>query len=622
MNNPSPAWRVLHLGKFFPPDIGGMETYLADLVHAQRAQGLDARVLVHRQKNGQRQASDPEWLLRVPVQAQLMYAPVALGYRKALAALLKKQSPDVLHLHLPNPAVFWLLTLPQARALPWVVHWHSDVLFKQPHWLLRLAHRIYRRAEQAVLARARQVVVTSPPYLQASASLKNWQTKCQVVPLGLSAFPEAPSAFGAPPHRWRDGKLRVLSLGRLAHYKGFDTLIQAAAALPDIELVIAGGGEQFNPLKRLLQPGASNVHLLGEVDKEQKRALLASCDVFALASNERTEAFGMVLLEAMAHGKPCVVSDLPGSGMPWVIHSSQAGLLVEVNNVVAWREALQTMFNQPQQRQVWGNAARDAFHSRFTAQASAQALWPVYSQALGLPAATRAPGALMVVIPARNEARTIGSLLQRLRDAGHHHIVVIDDLSNDGTGDIARREGAKVLRPVLGLGAWGGMQTGIRYALQQGFDTVITMDADGQHEVDELPTLLAAQGPDGKPVDVVIGAHPERASRLRHVAWGWFRWLTGLQVTDLTSGFRCYRARALPLLASDEATLLDYQDLGTLLLLRRAGLEVIEVPVRMNLRLDGISRIFNSWLSVTRYMAVTTLLCLSRWGRGGGAARE
>jgi len=228
----------------------------------------------------------------------------------------------------------------------------------------------------------------------------------------------------------------------------------------------------------------------------------------------------------------------------------------------------------------------------------------------------------MVVIPARNEARTIGTLIQRLRSAGYNDVLVIDDLSQDGTGDIARREGAQVLRPVLGLGAWGGMQTGIRYALQQGFDTVITMDADGQHEVDELPALLAARDRNGSQADVVIGAHPARASRLRHVAWTWFRWLTGLDVTDLTSGFRCYRARALPVLASDEATLLDYQDLGTLLLLRHAGLQVIEVPVRMNPRVDGISRIFNSWLSVTRYMAVTTLLCLSRWGRTSGMRHD
>jgi hypothetical protein len=82
---------------------------------------------------------------------------------------------------------------------------------------------------------------------------------------------------------------------------------------------------------------------------------------------------------------------------------------------------------------------------------------------------------------------------------------------------------------------------------------------------------------------------------------------------DLTSGFRLYNAEAMQVLASREATLLDYQDLGALLLVRRAGLRIVEVPVSMNLRAVGKSRIFNSWFSVAKYMAATTLLCLARW---------
>jgi glycosyltransferase involved in cell wall biosynthesis len=287
---------------------------------------------------------------------------------------------------------------------------------------------------------------------------------------------------------------------------------------------------------------------------------------------------------------------------------------VALGDTAAWARALQWMATHPAERQALGAAGRQAFKSRFTAQASArrlQALYPGQQNApLGPPTADRT----LIVIPARNEAATLGTLLAQLHAAGLHQVLVIDDLSDDGTGDIARAGGARVLRPVLGLGAWGGMQTGIRYAQRQGFDTVVTMDADGQHEVDQLPALLGAS----HHADVVIGAFPERASRPRRLAWAWFRWLTGLGVTDLTSGFRCYRGEALRVLASGEATLLDYQDVGTLLMLRRAGLRVTEVPVRMQARVDGISRIFSSWWKVLRYMAVTTLLCLSRWRASPG----
>ena len=111
----------------------------------------------------------------------------------------------------------------------------------------------------------------------------------------------------------------------------------------------------------------------------------------------------------------------------------------------------------------------------------------------------------------------------------------------------------------------------------------------------------------------MIGAFPERASKLRKMAWQWFRHLAGFNLRDLTSGFRLYNREAMAVLASREASLLDYQDLGALLLVRRAGLQIEEVPVSMNVRSAGTSRIFHSWLSVARYMAATTLLCLARW---------
>ena len=215
---------------------------------------------------------------------------------------------------------------------------------------------------------------------------------------------------------------------------------------------------------------------------------------------------------------------------------------------------------------------------------------------------------ILIVIPAKDEASTIGAMLAQLQGKGWQQILVIDDQSQDGTGDIARAAGAQVIRPCLSVGAWGGMQTGLRYALEQGFDGVVTMDADGQHEVDDIPKLLAARSQG----NLVIGAYPERASPLRQLAWRWFRQLAGFDLRDLTSGFRLYQREAIAVLADREATLLDYQDLGALLLVRRAGLKIAEVPVTMNVRTVGKSKIFNSWFNVLRYMGATTLLCLAR----------
>jgi len=113
--------------------------------------------------------------------------------------------------------------------------------------------------------------------------------------------------------------------------------------------------------------------------------------------------------------------------------------------------------------------------------------------------------------------------------------------------------------------------------------------------------------------NVVIAACPSRGSRLRQLAWRYFRFITGFNLDDLTSGFRYYDARACRLLSLEDATLLDYQDIGVLLLLRRAGFKISEIPVAMNPRRSGASRVFFSWGTVAWYMIETSLLCLARW---------
>lgn len=224
----------------------------------------------------------------------------------------------------------------------------------------------------------------------------------------------------------------------------------------------------------------------------------------------------------------------------------------------------------------------------------------------------------LIVIPARNESASILSVIQDIRSRTQIPIVVVDDHSQDNTFELARQSGVIALKLALPLGAWGATQTGIRYALQMGYTVAITMDADGQHESAYLSDIFEPlrQGC----ADVVIGACPQRASRARRTAWSFFRWISGFDLADLTSGFRSYNRAALEVLASPEATLLDYQDIGVLIMLSKANLKIIEVPVQMQARRNGASRIFMSWWSVGRYLAQTAILCLARWEKKRHAA--
>ena len=216
----------------------------------------------------------------------------------------------------------------------------------------------------------------------------------------------------------------------------------------------------------------------------------------------------------------------------------------------------------------------------------------------------------LAVLPARDEAATVGAVVEGVRRVLGCQVLVVDDASSDDTAATARKAGASVLTLPLGLGAWGATQAGIRYARRNGFAGVITLDADGQHLPESLPTLLAAQAESGS--NVVIGTCVTRLSRAKRIAWRYLRLLTGLRLTDFTSGLRLYDASAIEILAGQEASLLDYQDVGVLMLLSRGGLRIAETPVTMLPRRAGHSRVFASWPVVAKYMLHTTVLCIAQ----------
>ena len=409
MNAGGRPLRVLHIGKYYPPHRGGMESFLADLVNQQRASGIDARAIVH----GDPQPDDPPWIIRVPVQVTLVFAPIALGFPLALWRALRRFKPDVMHLHMPNNAAFWALVVPGARRVPWVVHWHSDVLISRWDWLLSACYQLYRPFEYKLLQASEAILATSPPYMAASQPLQRWLYKTVAIPLGLKPLAQehAAPAVPEPAAAWGDAALRVLSVGRLTYYKGFDTLISAVAGYPQVRLLIAGEGEQRAMLQELIAheraaQGCANVQLLGAVSEEEKHALFNSCDVFALASRERTEAFGLVLVEAMQHGKPCIVSDLEGSGMSWVVSQAGGGRCYAPEQVQAWKRAIEQCMASKSQLAAMGQSAKEAAQSRFTIAQCARRIDHLYREISG--------GPRRLMAPASHEAGPAGHRLRVL----------------------------------------------------------------------------------------------------------------------------------------------------------------------------------------------------------------
>jgi glycosyltransferase involved in cell wall biosynthesis len=218
----------------------------------------------------------------------------------------------------------------------------------------------------------------------------------------------------------------------------------------------------------------------------------------------------------------------------------------------------------------------------------------------------------LIVIPAHDEAEDIGDVIAEINECCDYPVVVVDDASTDTTAERARAAGATVIPLVVQLGAWGAIQTGLRYAWRHGYSHVITMDADGQHQPESLPVIM--QPILDREADVVIGACTQRGSLLRKVAWKLMRAVSGLRLEDLTSGFRVYDRMAIRRLAGWQATLLEYQDVGVLAMLNASGLRIMDVEVEMLPRRHGISRVFHSWASVVYYMSYTLLLGFTKRG--------
>jgi glycosyltransferase involved in cell wall biosynthesis len=386
--------KVLHIGKFFSPFRGGVENYMRDVMVALRRQGVACVAVVHRHERSFRSVDDaipstagPVQVVRAGTWFKFMYTPFSPMFAVLIRRLTRLHRPDLLHIHMPNPSAFWALLLLGARRIPWVVHWHADVVASTHDPRLRWFYHLYRPFEQWLLRRAGAIIVTSQAYLEYSRPLRAHRHKCHVVPLGLdpARYPDAAVGPGAGEHHDADAPLRVLAIGRLTYYKGFEHLVAAAARAKQVQVDIVGTGDREKALRaQIVELGLdARVSLHGGLTDSRLHELLRQCDCICLPSIERTEAFGMVLLEAMLYGKPTVVSDVPGSGMGWVVEHGATGIKVESANPEALAHALNHLQEHRAEARAMGQRGRERFDREFNIDRSVASLVGIYQSLAG-----------------------------------------------------------------------------------------------------------------------------------------------------------------------------------------------------------------------------------------------
>ena len=353
------------------------------LMREQAKNGHKVSAVVHHHDSSQRflqERFEAITLYRLPILLTLLFVPISLQAFFRLCDIIKTEAPDVLHLHMPNATCFWLLFSGSARKLPWVIHWHSDVIGAKPDWRIKLLYPFYRILEKALLNRASKVIVTSTNYLQSSQPLNEYRNKCEVVPLGL---PDLEFNDSQRSEDKRSDRFSLLCIGRLTYYKGHEFLIRAMSSLREaVTLTIVGEGEKLERLRNVVEELelSSRVTFILGATNEQVINNIVQCDALVLPSIERTEAFGLVLLEAMRAGKPCICTDVKGSGMSEVVQHERTGLVVESSSSEALSKAIDDLSFDDSLCATLGNAGRERFKTVFQIDAIARRVDDLYSE--------------------------------------------------------------------------------------------------------------------------------------------------------------------------------------------------------------------------------------------------
>ncbi len=382
--------RVCHLGKYYPPAPGGIENHVQTLAQAQARAGADVRVFCVNHGAGPTavERDGPVAVTRFGRSASAAKLDACPDLIRALAGV----EADLLHLHVPNPTM--ILALLRARpAAPVVVTYHSDVIRQ------RLLAAAFRPLERLAYRRVRAVLTTSPGYPAGSPFLRRYADRLETLPHGIDLEPyAAPSAAdraeaAAIRDRHAGGGPLWVGCGRLVYYKGFLVAIRALAHVPGT-LVIVGEG----PDRPRLEAEADRLGvrdrlvLAGGVPRLAPYYLAA--DAFWFSSNARSEAFGLVQVEAMASGCPVLNTAIPHSGVDWVSRHEETGLTVPMDDPAALAAAARRLLAEPGLRDRLAAAARDRAAREFDHRVMAERSLAIYRRLLA-----REPGRESVTRP-------------------------------------------------------------------------------------------------------------------------------------------------------------------------------------------------------------------------------
>ena len=365
--------RVLHVYKCFgPKGFGGVEAFIENLVESTKPKCLHIILACGPVKSTTVFRHRGSIVVLVRPQFTGFSMPVALAMIPIFWFLSRRV--DVVNYHYPFPFQD-ILSFFAKTSLPKVVTYHSDIVRQ------RFTGYLYRPLMRVFLKRADAVVATSPAYKASSRVLQSLKKPPVVIPLAIKAEPAEFDQSCLAYWKQRVGSDFQLFLGAHRSYKGLPTLVEAAAKTK-LQLVITGEGILTEKIMLQAQAlGADNISFVGLVSRADQAALLFLSRALVLPSCQRSEAFGIVLLEASRQSTPMITTEI-GTATSWVNQHMSTGLVVTPNSQVELEEAMMFMHQSPNEAVKMGLLAKQRFDSMFDVTLMAQSYIKLYQSVI------------------------------------------------------------------------------------------------------------------------------------------------------------------------------------------------------------------------------------------------